>query len=159
MKKSFIVSVFVLCFVPSLLGQNFEELSSYDFKTVESYKELETKVSLCADYLFSHPVTVEEEHRSIAKQYIYKWMEGTPDYTFSFGKKEMKLIKGNEELFPLLCVAMTKAVLDAKEKSLSTDEILERAAVILGDYCFVVSNNLEASKRLNKMTLKRKKKQ
>ncbi|GGD15547.1 hypothetical protein [Flavobacterium orientale] len=147
MKK--IILIIVLIFASTLsFGQNFKELAAYEFKSAESYETEKSKVLMSANYLFTTPADLNELNRLHAIQYIMKWMEGTPEYTFEIGEKAMELTKGNSDLLGLYLAAMTKAVLDNKEKPLSNDEIYNQAEELLVNYCSDSNNKMKPSKKI-----------
>jgi hypothetical protein len=138
-------------------GQNFSELANYEFKTAESYQTEKGKVLLCANYLFNNPANQAELNRLTSLQYIIKWMEGTPDYTFEIGQKAMELTKGNSDLLGLYFAAMSKVVIENKEGELSNEEIYNRAEELLVNYCADSSNKMKPSKKIKKLIKSRKK--
>lgn len=134
------------------LSQNFEKLSKYEFKYVESYRTEKDIVLKCANYLFDNPANHEPFNRLTAVQYIMKWMEGTPDYYFEIGEREMELTKGNSDLFGLYLAAMSKVIIEHKgEKDLSADEIYANAETLLVNYCSDANNNMKPSRAIKKI--------
>jgi hypothetical protein len=133
-------------------GQNFKELANYEFKVVEDYQTEKGKVLACSNYLFDNPVNKNDLNRLVAIQYILKWMEGTPDYTFEIGEKAMSLTKGNNDLLGLYFAAMSKVVLDEKsEEKLTNDQIYNEAEAILVEYCSNANNKMNPSKKIKKI--------
>ena len=155
MKNIILILVFVFTFNISF-GQNFKQLASYEFETEESYKTEESKVLLCANYLFNYPSNQGELNRLTSTQYILKWMMGTPDYTFDVGEKAMELTKGNSDLFGLYMAAMSKVVIENKGEELSQDEIYNRAEELLVEYCSNSENKMKPSKKIKKIIKKKK---
>jgi hypothetical protein len=155
--RTFFVFLLTFLFVNITFSQNFQELSNYDFKAIKSYKTEQDKVLECANYLFNNPMTKDELNRLTAIQYIMKWMEGTPAYTFEIGDKAMELSKGNSDLLGLYLAAMTKVVLEHEGKPLSNDAIYKKAETILVDYCANSENKIKPSKKIKKLIKKQKK--
>jgi hypothetical protein len=150
MKK--IILLIVIGFISNLsTGQNFNELDNYEFKSVESYRTEESKVLLCANYLFNNPANKSEMNRLIAIQYIMKWMMGSPDYTFEIGEKSMELTKGNDDLLGLYMPAMSKVVIENKGEKLNNEEIYNQAEEILVNYCSNSDNKMKPSKKIKKI--------
>lgn len=150
MKKIIFIALFTLTYSMTF-GQNFSELTTTEFKTVESYKPAESQVLLCANYLFSNPADQAELNRLNAIKYIMKWMEGTPDYTFEIGEKAMNLTKGNTDLFGLYLAAITKVVLENNIGKLSSDEMYSQAEKILVNYCARADNRIKPSKKIKQL--------
>lgn len=138
-------------------AQNFEEISKYEFKTAESYETEKGKVLQTANYLFDNPANLYELNRLTALQYIMKWMEGTPEYTFEIGEKAMELTKGNSDLLGLYLAAMSKSVLEHKgESQLTNLEIYQKSETLLVDYCGDANNKMKPSKKIKKILKSRK---
>ena len=138
-------------------SQNFEEISKYEFKTVESYESEKGTVLKCANYLFDNPANLYELNRLNALQYIMKWMEGTPEYTFEIGEKAMELTKGNSDLLGLYLAAMSKSVIEHKGgPKLTNEEIYKKSEALLVDYCSDSSNKMKPSKKIKKILKSRK---
>lgn len=143
--------------VNSAFSQNFQELSSYEFNDIESYKNERSKVLECANYLFNNPNKHEELNRLTAVQYIMKWMEGTPAYTFEIGEKAMELSKGNADLLGLYLAGMAKVVLENKGDALESAEIYDKTEALLVSYCANSENKIKPSKKIKKLIKKQKK--
>ncbi|WP_111683068.1 hypothetical protein [Winogradskyella tangerina] len=137
-------------------SQNFDEIATYEFKDAESYSTEKPKVLACANYLFNNPVDTDGYNRLLALQYIMKWMEGTPDYTFEIGSDVLDLTKGSDDLFGLYLAAMSKVVLEENgDTSLTSEQIHDKSVNILVDYCANKSNNIKPSKKIKKLIKKR----
>ncbi|WP_029038583.1 hypothetical protein [Salinimicrobium xinjiangense] len=155
MKKSFVI--IALAFVQYLsFSQNFNQLANYEFKTIESYETEKNNVLMAANFLFENPADQAELNRLTSIQYILKWMQGTPEYTFDIGEQAMELTKGNPDLLGLYLAAMSKVVLENRDTALNKEEIYTRAEEILVDYCAVSSNNMKPSKKIKKLIKSRK---
>ena len=155
MKKNILILALVLLANISF-SQNFKKLANYEFETVESYTTEMDKVLKCANYLFENPNDENGMNRIIATQYIMKWMNGTPDYTFELGDDAMSLIKGKEEYIGLYLAAMAKVVLDNPDKELTNKEIYNQSEEIMVKYCSDESNNIKPSKKIKKIIKSRK---
>lgn len=150
MKKTiFLLLVTCVTFISN--AQNFTQLADYEFESAESYKQEESKVLLCANYLFNNPADQAEFNRLTSIQFIMKWMTGTPDYTFEIGEEAMELTKGNTDLFGLYMAAMSKVVIDNEGEELTNDEIYTQAEAILVEYCSNPDNKMKPSKKIKKI--------
>lgn len=155
MKK--IILIIAIAFAHHLsFGQNFNELANYEFKTLESYETEKNNVLMCANYLFNNPANQAGLNRLLSIQYIMKWMEGTPDYTFEIGEKAMELTKGNSDLLGLYFAAMSKVVIENKDEELNNEEIYNKAEEILVNYCSNADNKMKPSKKIKKIIKSRK---
>ena len=154
--KRLVVLIVLFLGVQSIHAQNFLELASHEFSSKESYKPAEKQVISCADYLLSTPSDTNKVNRLIATQYILKWMEGTPDYTFEITSEAVELTKGNEELLGLYFASMSKVVLEHKEGKLTSNKVYERAKDLVVAYCAKKSNKMKPSKKIKKIIKSRK---
>lgn len=150
MKKIiFIVLITLTCTMS--FGQNFSELAKTEFKSKESYKPTESQVLTCANYLFATPANQAELNRLNAIKYIFKWMSGTPDYTFDIGDNAMKLTDGSSDLLGLYMAAMSKVVLEKSTQKLSSDEIYNQSEKIVVKYCAIADNKVKPSKKIKQL--------
>jgi len=154
MKKSIYLIAFIL-FSLNSFGQNFSELNKQKLKTPQDFKQAESSVLNAANYLFKMPYSKNDVNRLYAIQYILKWMEGTPDYTFNIDSKAMTLTKGSDKLLSMYFAAMTKAVLDSKGTKLTKAEVYNKSEGYLIDYCANLNNNIKPSKTLKKLIKKK----
>ncbi len=153
-KLLLLIALITICNLSS--SQNFTELDNYQFNTIESYNTEQNKVLNCANYLFENPVNKGEINRLISIQYIMKWMEGTPDYTFEIGEKAMELTNDNSDLLGLYLAAMSKVVLENEGEKLNSEEIYDEAERIIVEYCSNKENKLKPSKKIKKILKRRK---
>lgn len=154
--KTILISVIALTICSTSFSQNFSQLKEYEFTSTESYRNEQNKVLNCVNYLFDNPVNKDELHRLISIQYIIKWMEGTPDFTFEIGEEAMELTKGRDDLFGLYLAAMTKVVLENKDGKLGNSEIYNRSEQILVDYCSYKENSIKPSKKIKRLIKSKK---
>lgn len=150
MKRIIFIALVTLSCTMSF-GQNFSELAKTEFKSKESYKPAESQVLICANYLFGNPANQAELNRLNAIKYIFKWMEGTPDYTFDIGANAMKLTDGNSDLLGLYMAAMSKVVLENTNQKLSSDEIYSQSEKIVVKYCSIADNKVKPSKKIKQL--------
>jgi len=149
MKKILMALAFVVI-TSTTFAQDFTKLKDATFKNKEAYKPAEKQVLECANYMFSTPYAKDDVNRLVAFQYIFKWMEGTPDYSFEINEKVMNLVEGNKELLPLYFSAICKVAIESKEK-LTNEDIYSKSSLLLADYCGNSKNNMKPSKELKKI--------
>lgn len=150
MKKLVPLFVFFIMSLP-LCAQDFSAYNQLSMSAPKDYKALEFKVLEAANYLFSHPANTDKPNRQQALVFIMKWMEGTPDYTFSIGQNAMEITKGSSDLFGLYLAAMSKAVLENLAEPLSDQRIHELATEMLLQYTGDEKNGLKPNKALKKL--------
>jgi len=67
-----------------------------------------------ANFLLSTPIDQNIPVRLKAGQFVMRWMEGTPDYTFSLEQNAIKYLSGNVDLMLLYMTSMAKYALETK---------------------------------------------
>ena len=154
MKKIFFLFTFLLMF-SFVAAQDFSKLSTANFEVAADYQKAEGQVLECSEYLLSNPVFKDELNRNIAFQYLFKWMEGTPDYTFSLDSKVMDLTKGSDKLLTLYFASMVKTVLDSPDSNLSDEDIHQKSTEHLVTYCANEANGLKPNKPIKKLIKQR----
>ena len=154
MKKLMLLLLFVVSL--NAIGQNYSNLVTENFNSIEEYNEAETKILECSDYLLANPVSENEANRRFAFQYLFKWMEGTPDHTFSIGPDAMEITKGNSDLLSLYLAAMVKTTLENTGEKMTSEQLHNAATMLLVDYCADENNGVKPSKAIKKILKKRK---
>lgn len=153
--KTPLVFVFLL-FVNSLLfGQVFTNLDKVELKGPSDYSENEALVLECADYMLYSPVKENETNKLYAIQFIMRWMEGTPDHSFTIGPDFLELTEGKAELSGLYLASLVKASIDHSSKELFQDELNEIAKELFLDYCADPKNKVRKTKELKKIIKER----
>ena len=149
--KKIIFLITVSLFSINSFGQDYSQLKNVKLENAEDYKKAELKVLECANYLLANPVDKDELNRLNSFQFLFKWMEGTSDYTFSIGSEAMDLTKGKTELLTMYFTSMTKTVLENADAELTDEEIQKQSIIYLNEYCLNPANNLKATKKMKKM--------
>jgi len=134
MRKLFFVSIF-LAFA-SIVGvaQNFSKLESIPLKDSVDCKNAEPKVLECANYLLSTPC-VEDRNSFLAFQFLFKWMEGTKDYTFSLGNLLVSVSKTDKELARRFVTCMAKTAITEDPESCEDEEFIVKYLTVFAEYC------------------------
>jgi hypothetical protein len=151
MKK--ITFVFLLLLFGQLsFGQSLPDFSSLKLEKREDFNAAANEAALqAANYILSSPVDNKNNDRLLSVVYVIKWMEGTPEYSFTFGGSELKFIKKNDDLLPLYMAAMVKYVLENKADSKDQSKIKLNASKMVIIYSKDPKNNVKITKELKKM--------
>ncbi|KAA3439554.1 hypothetical protein [Rufibacter hautae] len=111
----------------SVFAQEVPNYSAVSLAAKEDYAKAEGTVLKAADYLISTPFDKKNPDRLRAMQFILKWMEGTPDFTFQIDETPVKISDGNSDLLGLYLACATKYCIenrsmakDAKAVKLNT---------------------------------------
>lgn len=141
----------VSCYAQDLFGLNPESL-----KTAQDYKNAEERVLSCANYLLNNPIDKEDLIRKTTFTYLFKWVEGTPEHTFSLDEEVVLLTGNDKDILTIYFSALAKTVLEEPSEQSTDEEIQEQAIQYLLDYCSDPENHLKPTKRMNKMSKKNK---
>lgn len=155
MKKT-ISTVLLLCTIGFVWAQDFSSLATIALTDADAYKKAEPKVMECCDYLLSNSVKTEAANRQLAIQFIVKWMEGTPEYSFEIDETVMRLTSGSKELLPLYLAAMTKAALTNAVEPKSKADLKKETINLFVDYCGNPDHGVKANKELKQLIAERK---
>ena len=155
MKK--LILLFTICLSSNLFAQDYIKLAQTEFKTAEECKEAEPKVLECANYILNTSATANELNRLSAFQYMFKWMEGTADYTFSIDAEVVDLTKGDTNYMSVYFAGMVQTVLQNQGDPLDDKQMHEAGLNKLVDYCADSSKGLKPNRPIKKLIKKRKK--
>jgi hypothetical protein len=113
MKKLFIFFLLIIS-AGTCFAQNLPKFDQYKFDTTSDYKLADSAVLQTANFLLSTPIDQNVPTRIKAGQFVMRWMEGTPDYTFSLEQNAIKYLSGNVDLMLLYMTSMAKYALETK---------------------------------------------
>jgi hypothetical protein len=154
--KASIVIFFIYC----SLYSNAQTLPNFDLirldKTAD-YKLAEPFVLQTSTYLLSVPYKKENPDRNNSLQFISKWMNGTPDYSFGLVGINEKIGKDNYDILGVYMAAIAKYTLENKVAAKDPKVANLNAMNMLLDYCEHKENNLKMSKQLKKLSEAREK--
>ncbi len=154
--KKIILFIAVQLVTITVFSQDYSILDKDNLKTPEDFQNAESTVLECSNYLLSNPIDKEVQNRLDAFQYLFQWMEGTPDYTFTISEEAVDLMKGDPEMLTLYFASLSKTVLDAKNPEISNEQIQEQATEHLINYCSNPENNLKPTKPIKKLIKSKK---
>jgi hypothetical protein len=147
-KPAFIISLLFVSL--SLIAQDFSKLSEIELIKAEDYKPNEPLVLECADYILSQPYKTNELNKLTCVQFIMRWMEGTPDFTFNIGSDFVDFCVKDTELGSVYMASMAKAATDKGFEDKSSEGITSSARELFLDYCSVPENNVKKNKAIKK---------
>ena len=150
-KKNLFLSFLFLCSSLIVFSQDFSSLQNVTLEDYEQYKSAEQEVIECCDYLLSNPYDKKDVNRLYAAQFLLKWMEGTPEYTFEINDEAMTLTNGKTELLQIYLAALTKTRLTIKDGSVSKEELNEKSKSLFIEYCSDSNNGIKLTKELKKV--------
>jgi hypothetical protein len=151
--------LFIFCFVSfnHLQAQTLTDFDLVKMEKATDYKPAEPFVLQTANYLLAVPFKKDSKDRLNALRFIGKWMNGTPDYSFSFTDIADKIGKENYDLIGQYMAALAKYTLENKVAARDTKVARLNAMITLLDYCENKDNNMRMSKQLKKLAEARSK--
>ncbi|TCC88199.1 hypothetical protein EZ428_20980 [Pedobacter frigiditerrae] len=111
MKKVILLFLFSLNICYSF-SQELPHLKNIKLNKKSHFKGTETLVFKVTDYLFQTPIDKKNKSRTEAGQFLLKWMNGTPYYTFYLEEKETNFFNTDSDLMLMYMAGLTKFTLD-----------------------------------------------
>lgn len=124
MRKDLLL-IFLLCSSLSSFAQVVPNFRLIKLNKRVHYRDAEPAVINTITYLFNNPIDKKNKLRADAGQFLLKWMNGTPDYTFNLGENETNYFNTDADLMLMYMAALTKFTLANKE-------IKDQKTLILG---------------------------
>lgn len=95
------------------------------------FKEAEPAINLTIAYLFNTPIDKKNKARAEAGQFLLKWMNGTPDYTFYLEEKETSYFNTDADLMLMYMAGLTKFSLENRDVKDQKIKILGALNIVL----------------------------
>lgn len=147
--KKLVLLLFVLTASTSF-AQIYKDLPNEVFLNKEDYGNSEDQVLEVSKFILSNPIQKDNSDRINAMQYLLKWMEGTPDYTFTIGESVMNLTGGDLDLMGVYFAAISETAIQNKKSGKTDEQTNEEAIKKFVSYAANKSNNVKANKELKK---------
>ena len=133
------------------LAQSLPDFDAIKLEKKEDYNAAaENAVMTASNYLFSTPLDKNDINRQNCMLYILRWMEGTPDYSFTFDEQATKFAKKNSDLLGLYMAGMTKFVLENKSDSKGQNKIRLNALKFVINYAREEKNKVKMNGEFKK---------
>lgn len=153
MKKYFLI-LFVFTTISSFAQTDY---SSIKLDKDADYKPADKYALEASTFIFTVPMDKTNQQRQAAQQFVLKWMEGSPDYSFNIDASVMEKIVGeNNGVLGLYMAAMAKYVLENPANASDFDLVKLNAAKTIVAYAENPANKLE-SKTVKKLIAANKK--
>lgn len=111
MKKVILLFLFSIN-ICNAFSQELPNLKNLKLNKTAQFKGTETLVFKVTNYLFQTPIDKKNKSRAEAGQFLLKWMNGTPDYTFYLEEKETNFFNTDSDLILMYMASLTKFTLD-----------------------------------------------
>jgi hypothetical protein len=138
------------CAIFSTFAQNKSQYDNVFLTTANDFKRAEPQVILASDYVYSNPVEKDNAHRESAINFVMKWMQGTPDFSFPLDETLTKIAKNDYDLIGVYIACCAKYALE-KGKGVSRDDIKYNSYVLLVTYCENPNNNYKIRGEVKKL--------
>jgi hypothetical protein len=149
MKKLLLFFLFVAA-SGNLFAQNLPQFDQYKLNKPGDFKLADSAVLQTANFLLSTPIDQNVNMRLKAGHFVMKWMQGTPDYTFSLEQNAIKYLSDNVDLMLLYMTSMAKYSLEAKSDDAKVTTI--NGVKILLNYINNPANDVKKDKNLKKLS-------
>lgn len=151
MKKLFLIGLVCFTVHAKLFAQDLPNFSQIRLVQKEDYKLADSAVLQTCNYLLSTPIDSKSITRLTSVQFIMKWMDGTPDYTFSLSENTTKYFIKDLDLMGLYMACLSKAALQTTPGT-NSNTITLNATKLLLTYVNTAGNNVNWTKPLKKLS-------
>lgn len=143
--KKFILFFLLTVSLSYSYAQELPNLKQIKLNKTSHFKDTEPIVLKVASYLFETPINKKNKARTDAGQFLIKWMNGTPEYTFYLEEKETNYFDTDSDLMLMYMAGLTKFTLENKS-------VKDRKALVLGTMRITLPylNNQENKKSWSK---------
>jgi len=122
------IALFFLLFFTGVAysyAQELPNLKNIKLNRNSQFKGTEPLVLKVTDYLFHTPIDKKNSSRKEAGQFLIKWMNGTPDYTFYLEEKETNFFSTDSDLMLIYMAGLT-------QYTLKNPSIKDQKTLVLG---------------------------
>lgn len=148
MKISLII--FTLLFSIRTFAQSPPNFDAIKLEKAPDYKLAEPYALQTANYLLSTPFKKEDKDVMNSLRFMGKWMNGTPDYSFSVADMVDKIGRDND-LLGLYMISKAKYILENKANAKDPKLVKLNAVILLLNYCSKKENLVRMTKQLKKL--------
>ena len=119
MKRILLVCVFafVAC---NVFAQSLPQFDEIKLQKTKDYKLAEPAVVQTADFIISTPIDKNTDTKTIAAQFLMKWRDGTPDFTFTLDENSTRYFLQNNELMMVYVASMAKYAIETIQHTSKT---------------------------------------
>lgn len=139
-----------------VFAQDYSGLKDIPLKEKADYKAAEPLVKECADFVLTHSVYYTNPQGLNAVQFVYRWMEGTPDYMFSLDDSLLKVWEQDKYIVGVYICCMVKYCLENPDKAKDAKDVELNATIIFLDYAERPDSGVKMTGALKKVMKARK---
>lgn len=146
MKKIVLIAFLLVC------GTNFaQDFNSIPLSQDSDYKKAEKTIIESCNYLLSTPIDSNELLRLQHIQLVMKWMEGTPDYTFSLTNTATKFSGDNSNLLGIYLAALVIHIVKDHGDAKDLKNVDLQTVTIALNYVTTPENHVPLTSSLKKL--------
>lgn len=149
--KRFLVLTFISILGLQSYATDFSKLSTIELNTSEQYEAAQEQVLDCCYYLLSTPCDKKDKDRGFATQFIIRWIQGTPEYSFEIEETVAQMTGEKDELLSLYLTCYTKLTLESENPYEEKETIKKGAINAFLDYCGNSINKVRPTKEIKRM--------
>jgi len=128
----------------------YSALDNRLFNDKTDFKKSERLIIDCANYLLDSPIDYlndDLDHLNAA-QFIFRWMEGTPNYSFGMDESIIRAVNADTSFLGIFMAIMAKYVLENKHAAGNTEEVKYHSLLAFINYIEDPSKNVRLNKDL-----------
>jgi len=147
------IILFFILFFNQSQAQDFVKLNKAGIKDKDECIKQNDNALLCANYLLEGSIadnTNDLNHLN-ALQFLMKWMEATPEFSFNIDEPITKISKSNPTFLGIYLAAMTKYVIENKDKAKDIQAVKYNAFITFINYCQNPHTGVKLNKELKKL--------
>lgn len=150
MKKILLICFLIAATAGTLFAQSLPQFGQFKLEKGNDFKLADSAVLQSANYLLATPIDENKESRVAAAQFLMKWMDGTPDYTFTLDENSTKYFLQNTDLMIVYMASLTKYAMQNKPRTSKTITI--NAIKMLLAYINNPANNVKKDSGLKQLS-------
>jgi len=142
-----------VAFISNLTAQDYSKLDRIILKDKNDCAKNEDLVLECCNYIIGSTINKidRDENRAKAIQFVMRWMEVTPDYSFLIDESMMEVTASNPSLLGIILVSMSKYVLENKDGSDDPNDIKYNAFLTFIKYIENPDNGVSITSELKEL--------
>jgi hypothetical protein len=135
MEKPFVIIAFLFTSIV-LHGQQFPDYDTITLRTKQEFTAEVDKTALgAANYLLATPIEGDSVQRLKAAKFLYRWMNGSPVYSFTLTEPAGKISKANNKMMTIYLAGMAKYSLEHPSAKDDKKKVKLNAAKTVLAYC------------------------
>jgi hypothetical protein len=149
--KSFIILLITALGIQSAINAQFSHLKDVKLETTKDFQDNTEQVFDCSNYILLTPYDKKDDQRIAATEFVYRWINNSPKYTFTVSNKVKLLTDEREDLLALYSICYALFSLENKDIITTVSEKENYAIDALINYCGNPINKIKLTKEIKKL--------